>query len=442
MTTSEQALPTGFTRGCLAGLDAEERKRAVEAFTAQATVTSVEAAVQALAAQAIRHEPVSSYATIIGERDVNELRAMAADYRISNASRLGHDDLVTLIVAAAQADQRDCELAFECCSEEQYASLREVVAAGGRIEFDVEEAPQYAHLRAFPPYTFLYIHEDRFTFLVCDAFLANLRGVDQEAVARARKVSADVVACASALVELCGIVESHTAYNLFSRWFPEDELTFDAFARRVVREAVSMRYDFVCWNNGKKDYLLHFTLEDSGEDGGEDATHLTRAEYRERLIERHETVPVYDCGRAAVEEGVLVWKQSLPEVVALRAFLDAHIPAGENEYVFADRVIGELLFSTAATLDSQRVLAYLNEKGLGPLLKADDTLVELVTELMRTLPNWDCNGHAHRGERAYTATSARKAADATGAVHKVGRNDPCPCGSGLKYKKCCGAPAR
>jgi uncharacterized protein YchJ len=24
---------------------------------------------------------------------------------------------------------------------------------------------------------------------------------------------------------------------------------------------------------------------------------------------------------------------------------------------------------------------------------------------------------------------------------KVGRNDPCPCGSGKKYKKCCGASA-
>jgi preprotein translocase subunit SecA len=23
---------------------------------------------------------------------------------------------------------------------------------------------------------------------------------------------------------------------------------------------------------------------------------------------------------------------------------------------------------------------------------------------------------------------------------KVGRNDPCPCGSGKKYKKCCGRP--
>jgi SEC-C motif-containing protein len=27
------------------------------------------------------------------------------------------------------------------------------------------------------------------------------------------------------------------------------------------------------------------------------------------------------------------------------------------------------------------------------------------------------------------------------AADKVGRNDPCPCGSGKKYKKCCGAAA-
>jgi uncharacterized protein YecA (UPF0149 family) len=25
---------------------------------------------------------------------------------------------------------------------------------------------------------------------------------------------------------------------------------------------------------------------------------------------------------------------------------------------------------------------------------------------------------------------------------KVGRNDPCPCGSGKKYKRCCGSPER
>lgn len=27
-------------------------------------------------------------------------------------------------------------------------------------------------------------------------------------------------------------------------------------------------------------------------------------------------------------------------------------------------------------------------------------------------------------------------------MHKVGRNDPCPCGSGKKYKKCCEMPEK
>jgi len=27
---------------------------------------------------------------------------------------------------------------------------------------------------------------------------------------------------------------------------------------------------------------------------------------------------------------------------------------------------------------------------------------------------------------------------APAAANKVGRNDPCPCGSGKKFKKCCG----
>ena len=39
-----------------------------------------------------------------------------------------------------------------------------------------------------------------------------------------------------------------------------------------------------------------------------------------------------------------------------------------------------------------------------------------------------------QGEGAKVKTIVREAP-------KVGRNDPCPCGSGKKYKKCCGASA-
>ena len=34
--------------------------------------------------------------------------------------------------------------------------------------------------------------------------------------------------------------------------------------------------------------------------------------------------------------------------------------------------------------------------------------------------------------------SGEKQATVRNESKKVGRNDPCPCGSGLKYKKCCG----
>jgi uncharacterized protein YecA (UPF0149 family) len=32
-----------------------------------------------------------------------------------------------------------------------------------------------------------------------------------------------------------------------------------------------------------------------------------------------------------------------------------------------------------------------------------------------------------------------KAKPRTSEGEKIGRNDPCPCGSGQKYKRCCGA---
>ena len=38
----------------------------------------------------------------------------------------------------------------------------------------------------------------------------------------------------------------------------------------------------------------------------------------------------------------------------------------------------------------------------------------------------------------YGSAAKPQAAKTPVRVTKVGRNDPCPCGSGKKYKKCCG----
>jgi preprotein translocase subunit SecA len=48
-------------------------------------------------------------------------------------------------------------------------------------------------------------------------------------------------------------------------------------------------------------------------------------------------------------------------------------------------------------------------------------------------------GVADSSAEAYQAAQqATRTVVAPRSVTKVGRNDPCPCGSGRKYKKCCG----
>jgi uncharacterized protein len=50
--------------------------------------------------------------------------------------------------------------------------------------------------------------------------------------------------------------------------------------------------------------------------------------------------------------------------------------------------------------------------------------------------------HRFAAERRETARLAREASTVRREAPKVGRNEPCPCGSGRKYKQCCGAAGR
>lgn len=63
-------------------------------------------------------------------------------------------------------------------------------------------------------------------------------------------------------------------------------------------------------------------------------------------------------------------------------------------------------------------------------------MVECKAEWLYNLPQWNDILDEERRKELY------KKQKSSGTVHnenrKVGRNDPCPCGSGKKYKQCCG----
>lgn len=65
-------------------------------------------------------------------------------------------------------------------------------------------------------------------------------------------------------------------------------------------------------------------------------------------------------------------------------------------------------------------------------------MVEAKAEWLYGLPQWDAILSEERRKELY---KEQKASGTIRKEKKIGRNDPCTCGSGLKYKKCCGKNA-
>jgi len=79
----------------------------------------------------------------------------------------------------------------------------------------------------------------------------------------------------------------------------------------------------------------------------------------------------------------------------------------------------------ALSIMGDKLRAIWQEKGL-PLPTADDFFEALNTQPDADLPALDFESDVELPPAPYLAPA------------KVGRNEPCPCGSGKKYKKCCG----
>ncbi|MFA4836202.1 MAG: preprotein translocase subunit SecA [Dehalococcoidia bacterium] len=74
-----------------------------------------------------------------------------------------------------------------------------------------------------------------------------------------------------------------------------------------------------------------------------------------------------------------------------------------------------------------------------PLISYKKEAHEMFQQLQESIQHDIVHTIYHVGIVQKSPAEASKKEAAVGALKKVGRNDPCPCGSGKKYKKCCGS---
>ena len=106
------------------------------------------------------------------------------------------------------------------------------------------------------------------------------------------------------------------------------------------------------------------------------------------------------------------------DAVTFCGFLD-----GINESLCGDQLVLDTL-----TEDTALILAVDYDKLYFNMLNAK-------ADWLYNLPEWDA---VRTPEQRHEILKGFRASKVFKAEQPVGRNDPCPCGSGKKYKKCCG----
>ena len=104
-------------------------------------------------------------------------------------------------------------------------------------------------------------------------------------------------------------------------------------------------------------------------------------------------------------------------VMEMTGFLD-----GINESLVEANPIEEMEEDTVVSLKFDKEKLYKN-------------MVDAKADWLYELPQWDAILTEERRTELYRE---QKASGTVRNTHKIYPNDPCPCGSGKKYKKCCG----
>ncbi|MBQ1689476.1 MAG: SEC-C domain-containing protein [Lachnospiraceae bacterium] len=105
------------------------------------------------------------------------------------------------------------------------------------------------------------------------------------------------------------------------------------------------------------------------------------------------------------------------ELSMMVGFLD-----GINESLVKENPIDDMTADTVVSLEYDKEKLYYN-------------MVAARAEWLYNLPAWDDLLSKERRQELYRE---QKKSGTIVREKKIGRNDPCPCGSGKKYKFCCG----
>lgn len=349
----------------------------------------------------------------LGQWTVTELRSLASAYSVKNPSKLRKEPLINKVTSALLERNRMREVLFSL-EPADWGLFRRAVAAGTYRPKKSDRECGLTLQRL--GYLYRIREEVKETYVVPEEVRAAYLELASGGFC-AWKERADLIhAYAMAAINLYGVIPQGDLIRIFNsqnrKKLTEDEM-FPVLIRHILLDC-----GYVLW----EEFLVNDAFEDN--DFRDVPDLLNRIGDKPRYVpEKAEFLKYADPGyyepTAATElmEHYLTGDAGLDRAAALEVLDDLHC---------------------AIVLENSPIerLNILSDYGMTIPSETLQTVLDILSAMANSTRLWSNNGHTpdemfEQYEREHLKKLPAKKV-------KIGRNDPCPCGSGKKYKKCCG----
>lgn len=448
-----ERMPEGLHRGSLAGLTAEQRKDAIT----RAYADRLRSVAPKLLEQKRSHAKAKPVPGTLAEAlaDFTKTDLLDMLMRIpggDGALSWKKQRLIDKICSLLESSDRDFPILANCLapmSETEYEQLVEIIDAGGSIEMGVQDE-RLAKWNENPPFVFFYqgTKKDSLVYAVMPEVMEQFDEIDSALLAMTRMVRRCFDRVAFLCTDFYGMVSIADFTDMFNSYCKTDLSVQDieGIAFRYLMNSIAdfeITYEddqpFICEPSLSVELMKrHSASLGEPEDDPELQSSIEGLTlFRRDLLKRHSTIPRRPFEEIAHFDSIFEYAMNLESGILLREWLDAHVPDREDDLYFADDLLSEIVFECEGPTDPSAIPQMLSEAGLFCDGDQTDDLLNLAMRFVNDLPCWLNNGYSptqlHEME-----TGRRIFYNEDGRPAKVGRNDPCPCGSGKKYKKCCG----
>jgi len=363
-----------------------------------------------------KSKPGSSLQDTLNVKTVVELKMLAKAYYVKGYTKLAKRGLIESVGTALLNPNRMEEVLYileptewtllnktamtECLKTESY----------GALACDLLQSLGYIQS---------YYYDNSFRYVMPSEIRQTYADLKKYGIV-ARKERSDLICnYAAAAIELYGVISQNDFVAIFDSQ-NSVHTNIDEVFRTLMRQIIVAKSDYCFWD----EYIVCDEFEDDDFKGVEEL--LRQISDKPRYIpEKREFLKYADpC-----------YYESTKETRALSEYIRLTL---EQDKDTTQAILDEIHELCAAEYPLQEYFSVFQEYEISLTMKQAHELSELLTGINNSTRLWRNNGHTpNEIFDKYERQTLQPLPESQPKTGKVGRNDPCPCGSGKKYKKCC-----